>query len=559
MRARAPALALLAMTLLPGCASTVDNPADAQPDAPLAGGSSESPTHEPPVPTLEDRALDGLIPGVARVFVSESAESVFVPLDSVRARVDPGAVKPADVVALARAAAQTEDRWLPTRRLERVGLDDPRAAIRAVVIPRKAIADRSVLRFGDGREVEIRAVPMPVPTTQSLPDSFARLRPALLDPSMRWRARFALDRFGVHNAGDAFPDPAVEAYAVALECRARAAIENARTVDGALADRLHDALGRTLTFPSGVIAPAWPESDAGLDDVLRILLDDSIDPRLASDRARQWLDAQPRAVAWVANDAGAFGTRVHVAELAGVADLVAARVAPTESCDPATLHPILPRSIAEFDLKCRERPSRRTIRVQVGDWSASLDAIAAPTDVSPPGLRVGPLMLPHSMRSLLASQITLPDSAHATAALIQRKASSAEWQIYAECLSPASEREVDPPLPDIVRFSFGPRESPRAILEIRRNSTSTLTTMDATGAPASLDIAATVRDEPDRWIAFADVPPDAFEPDGTLLVGVERIDARGVRSVWPRPIVPWEDSPSRVAMDPSTWPRLGPR
>jgi hypothetical protein len=281
---------------------------------------------------------------------------------------------------------------------------------------------------------------------------------------------------------------------------------------------------------------------------------------LAADRVRQWLGAQPRAVAWIANDSGLLGTRVLVAELGGVADLVAARVAPTESCDPATLHPILPRSVAEFDLKCRERPARRAIRVQVGDWSTTLDALAAPTDVSPPGLRVGPLMLPHSMRSLLASQVTLPDSAHATAALIRRKASSDDWQIYAECLSPLREREDRAARAnDALRVYFGSRESPRAVVEIRADGSATLRLGDGNGDGASRAIGATVREDSDRWVAFADVPSDAFEPDGTLIVGFERVDARGVRSVWPRPVLPWEDTPSRVAMDPSTWPRLGAR
>jgi hypothetical protein len=557
MRARLAALATSALAFLAGCASTtVEQPVAQSPDAPLDAALPP----EMSVPLLDDRSLEGLTPGVTRAFMSDRADAVIIPLDAIPESFDASSVAPAELVAFVRIGALVEYRWLPTRRLERTSLDDPRAAIRAVVIPRRALGDRESLRFADGREVEIRGAPLPASTPAPLAESFSRLGPALLDPSMRWRARLALDRFGVHGAGERFPDPAVEAYAIALELRARAAIDALRTTDSALADRLHASLGRTLIFPGGVIAPAWPESDAGLDDTLKVLLDDSVDGALAADRVRQWLGAQPRAVAWIANDSGLLGTRVLVAELGGVADLVAARVAPTESCDPATLHPILPRSVAEFDLKCRERPARRAIRVQVGDWSTTLDALAAPTDVSPPGLRVGPLMLPHSMRSLLASQVTLPDSAHATAALIRRKASSDEWQIYAECLSPLREREDSAARAnDALRVYFGLRESPRAVLEIRADGSATLRLGGENGDGASLAIGATVREDSDRWVAFADVPPDAFEPNGTLIVGFERVDARGVRSVWPRPVLPWEDTPSRVAMDPSTWARLGAR
>lgn len=554
MRAQLAALATSAFVFLAGCASTsVEQPGAPSPNAPVDAATPIEPTTRP----LDEVSLATLIPGVTRAFVNDRADAVFIPLDSIPETFDAASIAPAQIVAFARAGAIVEDRWLPTRRLERTSPGDPLAAIRALVIPRAALGDRASLRFADGREIEIISAPLHIPTSSPLAESFARLRPALLDPSMRWRARLALDRFGVFGAGEPFPDPGVEAYAIVLELRARAAIDALRSTDGALADRLHGALGRTLTFPGGVIAPAWPESDARLDDVLGVLLDDSVDRALASDRARQWLDAQPRAVAWVANDSGALGTRVLVAELSGVADLVAARVAPTESCDPATLHPILPRSVAEFDLKCRERPARRAIRVQVGDWSTSLDALAAPTEVSPPGMRIGPLMLPHSMRSLLSSQVALPDAAHATAALIRRRPASDEWQIYAECLSPLSERE-DPGARsnDALRVYFGSRESPRAVMEIRLDGRASV--RDG-GDEASRAIGATVREEEDRWVAFADVPPDAFEPDGALIVGFERVDARGVRSVWPRPVLPWEETPSRVAMDPATWPRLGPR
>src|SRR5690606_38276280 len=136
-----------------------------------------------------------------------------------------------------------------------------------------------------------------------------------------------------------------------------------------------------------------------------------------ADRARQWLRAHDRAVAWIDDDAGARGTRVLVAELTNTADLVGARIAPAASCDPATLHPLLPRAVAEIDLRCRARPAQRTVHVSIGDWSAALDAGDAPAEVAPPGLRVGPLTLPHSMRSLLAQRVALPDASHDTAAL----------------------------------------------------------------------------------------------------------------------------------------------
>ncbi len=557
MGARFATISLLAAALFSGCAS---NDASQDPVAQESVDEQAALTAgETLAASLNEDSLRGLTPGVARAFTNERVDVVFIPLASLPESFDVGSVAPAEIVSLARSNSLVEDRWLLTRRLERVTPGDPRASFTALVVPRNSLGDRAALRFGD---LAVALVPASLPerSARTVADSFTLLRPALLDPSIRWRARLALDRFGVRGIGEPFPDQAIEAYASALELRARAALDNLRAADAALADRLHAALGRTLTFPGGVIAPAWTESDARLDDVFKVLLDESVDRALAADRVRQWIEAQQRAVAWIADDADVLGTRIHVAELAGVADIVAARAAPTESCDPATLHPILARTVAEIDLKCRVRPSRRAIRVQVGDWTTSLDALAAPMDVAPPGLRIGPLMLPHSMRSLLASQVVLPDAAHATAALLRRKASSDEWQIYAECLAPESERASNAgETVDTLRLYFGVRESPRAIMEIRADSSATLRSFTPDGQSDTRAIGATVREEPDRWIVFADVPSDAFEPDGTLVIGVERVDARGVRSVWPRPTLPWDDTPSRVAMDPSTWPRLGAR
>src|SRR5690606_18246914 len=222
-------------------------------------------------------------------------------------------------------------------------------------------------------------------------------------------------------------------------------------------------------FPDGVIAPAWPEADASLEDLFAVVMDPTVPRAAAADRARQWLDGIPRAAAWINDDAGALGVRLHVAELRGEGDLVAARAAPSASCDPATLHPLLPRTVAEIDLRCRQRPASRSMRVDVGDWSSTLEASAAPREVGPPGARVGPLLLPHSMRTLLAGQVAVPDAAHATAALIQRAPGEDRWRLYAECLAPEGESAEGE---DTLRVFFGVREFPRLVLEIQANGPS---------------------------------------------------------------------------------------
>lgn len=541
---RAPLLVLAACALA-GCASRQPATDDAPTlEPPLAADAEPSAT--PQAVPLDDAALAPLAPASPRAFVGDDDALIVVPLGPTPPGFDDASVAPARVARLAREPLPAPDPWIAARawRAAAPG-EDPAATL--LLIPGASVAGRDAIRVGDAQVALVRAPGLPAAASDPspLPAAFARLAPALADASMRWRARLALQRLGVDASSlGAFEDDAVEAFADALERRARAAIAAIAGSDAALADRVAGALSRTVTFPDGVIAPAWADADANLDDLFSIALNPATPQASLADRARQWIDAQPRAVAWIADDAGLLGTRVLVAELAGVADLVGARVAPVASCDPPTLHPLLPRAVAEIELKCRARPAQREIKVQIADWSRTLDALAAPAAVSPPGVRIGPLALPFSMRTFLAQQVALPDAAHAAAALIQRKPASDDWQIYAECLAPPGEQPAREGARDTLRFFFGPRATPRLVLEF---------------SPDAQTPGASIRRDDDRWVLFADLPPDAFEPDGTLLVGVERVDARGVRSVWPRPVLPWDDAPSRVAVDPSTWPQIRPR
>jgi hypothetical protein len=58
---------------------------------------------------------------------------------------------------------------------------------------------------------------------------------------------------------------------------------------------------------------------------------------------------------------------------------------------------------------------------------------------------------------------------------------------------------------------------------------------------------------PGKWVCQIPLPAICFESDGTLRIGLERIDPRGTRSAFPRPMLPWQSEPGRVAIDTSTW------
>ena len=102
---------------------------------------------------------------------------------------------------------------------------------------------------------------------------------------------------------------------------------------------------------------------------------------------------------------------------------------------------------------------------------------------------------------------------------------------------------------------FGPSDSPRATLVVRPDADATLLFREPARGVSSATIPAVTRREDDRWTAFVDMPDDLLEPDGTLLLGAERIDPRGVRTTWPRPAFPWDDAPPRLRIDLSSWSR----
>jgi len=61
--------------------------------------------------------------------------------------------------------------------------------------------------------------------------------------------------------------------------------------------------------------------------------------------------------------------------------------------------------------------------------------------------------------------------------------------------------------------------------------------------------------EPDRWTAIVRVPSDAVESRGILRIGLERTDSRGLRSAWPRAMLPWQAVPGRAVIDLAAWDR----
>jgi hypothetical protein len=62
----------------------------------------------------------------------------------------------------------------------------------------------------------------------------------------------------------------------------------------------------------------------------------------------------------------------------------------------------------------------------------------------------------------------------------------------------------------------------------------------------------TIRVDGERWVAQIVLPAELVAGP-RVRIAMERIDARGVRSAWPRPMVPGQPEPGRLAIDLTAW------
>lgn len=433
---------------------------------------------------------------------------------------------------------------------------------------------------------------------------------ATRSPQTRWRARLVAGNF----TSPAAPFEAVslddlpELLARQTEAGWRAAFQTLEAADPSLARDLAARLITSADFPSAPGAPAWPAAPPGI--VESILAADSR-ASLPIDRIRLWLSMQPEAIAWVIDDAGARDlitdgvlSTIGVANLItqpaaasaaaespaapaaiGVAGEQGGGAAPGAATDLAALAPFtaarVTASSATPDLRAagphlgaRLAHEGLDAHVTIGAASIRRRLFPIPQPVLPPGARIGPLLPDWTMSDWLAQgaddpeATTIPatrallDPAWITVGLIHRGSIGASaaaspsrpdpWQIYLELaqlrdpLAPSNRASET----GHIRIWLGPFGAPTAVLRVLADGT----VRDESGSAFTLPPrAAAVAAEGRRWSAWVPLPSGAIEPDGILRIGIERTDARGVRSAWPRPMLPWQIEPGRAALDTSAW------
>jgi len=419
-------------------------------------------------------------------------------------------------------------------------------------------------------------------------DDRARADPGLLrrvsseaqSPLTRWRYKLLFNGLAPRPAGAepvGFKDPVIEAIARQNEDRWRVALAWLWSADPELAWRLKQRVAAVVDFGAGVHAPAWPLDHAALDLLLASLLNASITPERRVELARAWLMDQPSGVAWVIDDSGVLdeARRTPVATI-GFANLgdVATRVwVESQAREDSDFLPLLSLSSLKLLVPV---PGCETagvlaaeLRAHIGRSATGLSVLCDRVPVQPPGLTIGPLVRDYSMQAWLRGPEGLAElrteEDWATAALLHRPApdpaappsrlESRRWELVVECRLPSA---IDPDTlkREAVMLYFGSPGKPTAILRI-----------DMTGGvrnvlPADLNLPPELAPSPgqtevtravDRWSFRFNPPPGAVEHDGTLRLGIVRTDARGVRSAWPRPMLPWQAEPGRAALHTRAW------
>ncbi|MEX2218714.1 MAG: hypothetical protein WD749_08130, partial [Phycisphaerales bacterium] len=376
------------------------------------------------------------------------------------------------------------------------------------------------------------------------------------------------------SAGErAFADPVVEAMARQDEARWAAALGWLWLADADLAERIRRRLVAVVVFEDGHAAPMWPTR---LEE-LKSLRDDLLNPRLGGparrERASAWLEAQAPAAAWVVDDAGPRADGGVLAEV-GVANLTeratlgwAGRAgcgggarAPDLAPVPSLAACVLTAVAAEDgEGRAAPRAGRPPARLEVhaGKWKADHAVVAHAVPVSPPGLAMSPFTGDWSMAGLLAGA---PDAAMgagpdwATAAVLSRREadSGSGWWVYLECKSPPGPDGRAPAADETVRVWLGPRGHSAAVLRVTsRGGVADERALERTGD--GMLPGASVSRLADRWVAHIPVPAGAIDGEGSIRIGVERTDAAGRRTAWPRPMMPWQVEPGRIRADTGAW------
>jgi hypothetical protein len=456
--------------------------------------------------------------------------------------------------------------WFGSQRFEINWLPDP---------------ERASLEAGGRR---LWASPVPVEAAGS--DELTRALAALAqDPFQSWRVRLARDGLapagGADRTGASGTDLASLRDDLSKDAGTRFLGELARhhearwqLILGRLALIDPEAAARMRRQLAGVAMidrrwlPVWTSESPELRALQVDLLSPWVDDQTRVLRALGWLDAQPKALAWVIDDAGdpGLGDSRLFATL-GLLSLPA-RDAPLlvevgGAMEAPTLETLAARrsAVVQTGVPLVERRGAAvrtvTLPVRIGSASTTTDAVASIPAAMPPGVRLGPLLHTWTMPALLASDPAMEAVPELTTVGMLRRTGGARsdadttgWSVFVDCAT------TDRTEQDSVTIWAGPYGVPRGVWRIERDGSvfrlfgfSDLT-------------AVSVVETPGGWALDAELPPTAVDEDGVLRIGLvrERTTSAGPggpegieRTSWPRRMTPGRTEPGRLPVDIRRW------
>ncbi|MCG3123573.1 MAG: hypothetical protein GIKADHBN_01994 [Phycisphaerales bacterium] len=438
------------------------------------------------------------------------------------------------------------------------------------------LPDPAVLAAGPGVDY-LPAVPASLRESPSLQRV---TRAERLSPVRRWRYRLMMT--GLHPAAlpprvagepAQFADPLLEALAEQIESRWTIALGLLHRHEPQVALELTARLCTVVALDDDAVAPVWEVDQAVLDELLADLLDPGAELPARAAAARRWIDRQPSAVAWMIDDAaeqeGMTGRRIPRIGIANLStrpvtawstwlDAAGREVGERPQGSPLgplrgteLTVPVVPGAQQVAVAASGEKIRSAMLGVHVGSSDLRVPVDLGVTEAAPPGVVLGPLVRDMTLEQFLAGRGATPsDSEWSTSALLYRTWSDAgvRWELYIACSRPPG--AAPSAFPDEVVIHAGSRSRPRMVLRV--DETGTTEMMDERGS-SSLGAQARVTRQETGWISVITLPASCVEESGRLRLGIERTDARGVRTAWPRPMLPWQDVPARTVIDLSTW------
>jgi hypothetical protein len=223
------------------------------------------------------------------------------------------------------------------------------------------------------------------------------------------------------------------------------------------------------------------------------------------------------------------------------------------------------------------RGQRVTVRTGTHSFAPTLYSTRVPALA--PGVVIGPFHPDWRLREWLTagaddeyskrlgpwSQTSLADPSWTTTGQVYRGVDAPlaggetppdRWLLYVELNEPAGRRGNADDLSgstDILRVWFGPFGRSSVVLRVLPDGRVIDESGPGPGAGRDIPRVVRVARSDHGWSCWVPLPISAIEKNGTLRIGVERVDGRGVRTSWPRPSLPWQQEPSRIAIDTTIW------